>query len=83
MSMDFNGTTPYDTLVEKWNPLLEHEAIPSISDSYKKKCTAILLENQEKALREQYLVESPTNGMAGGGFQVSQAAGSANSALAG
>ena len=33
MSMDFNGTTPYDTLVEKWNPLLDHEAIPSISDS--------------------------------------------------
>ena len=83
MSMDFNGTTPYDTLVEKWNPLLDHEAIPSISDSYKKKCTAILLENQEKALREQYLVESPVNGMGGGGFQVSQAAGSANSALAG
>jgi len=81
--MDFNGTTPYDTLVEKWNPLLDHEAIPSISDSYKKKCTAILLENQEKALREQYLVESPVNGMGGGGFQVSQAAGSANSALAG
>ena len=81
--MDFNGTTPYDTLVEKWNPLLDHEAIPSISDSYKKKCTAILLENQEKALREQYLVESPTNGMNGGGFQVSQAAGTANSALAG
>jgi hypothetical protein len=63
--MDFNGTTPYDTLVEKWNPLLEHEAIPSISDSYKKKCTAILLENQEKALREQYLVEAPTNSMGG------------------
>jgi len=65
MSMDFNGTTPYDTLVEKWNPLLEHEAIPSISDSYKKKCTAILLENQEKALREQYLTEAPTNSMLG------------------
>jgi len=81
--MDFNGTTPYDTLVEKWNPLLDHEAIPSISDSYKKKCTAILLENQEKALREQYLVEAPTNGMNGGGFQVSQAAGTANAALAG
>jgi hypothetical protein len=65
MSMDFNGTTPYDTLVEKWNPLLDHEAIPSISDSYKKKCTAILLENQEKALREQYLVEAPANSMFG------------------
>ena len=65
MSMDFNGTTPYDTLVEKWNPLLDHEAIPAINDSYKKKCTAILLENQEKALREQYLIETPSNGMNG------------------
>jgi hypothetical protein len=73
--MDFNGTTPYDTLVEKWNPLLEHEAIPSISDSYKKKCTAILLENQEKALREQYLSEGPANVM-NGGFSVTNTGGS-------
>lgn len=63
--MDFNGTTPYDTLVEKWNPLLNHEALPEIADSYKKKCTAMLLENQEKALREQYLAEGPTNVMQG------------------
>ena len=82
MSMDFNETTPYDTLVEKWNPLLEHEAIPSISDSYKKKCTAMLLENQEKALREQYLIEAPANAMGAGGFRVTQAAGG-NSNLAG
>ena len=65
MSMDFNGTTPYDTLVEKWNPLLSHEALPEINDSYKKKVTAMLLENQEKALREQYLVEAPANAMNG------------------
>jgi hypothetical protein len=63
--MDFNGTTPYDTLVEKWNPLLNHEALPEIHDNYKKKCTAMLLENQEKALREQYLVEAPNNFMGG------------------
>jgi len=63
--MDFNNTTPYDTLVEKWNPLLNHEAIPEIQDSYKKKVTAQLLENQEKALREQYLTEAPVNFMNG------------------
>jgi len=63
--MDFANQTPYDTLVEKWNPLLNHEALPEIQDTYKKKCTAILLENQEKALREQYLVEAPTNSMGG------------------
>ena len=81
MSMDFNGTTPYDTLVEKWNPLLDHEAIPSISDSYKKKCTAILLENQEKALREQYLVEGPMNAM--GGNPSTGQVGAASSGIAG
>jgi len=79
--MDFNGTTPYDTLVEKWNPLLDHEAIPSISDSYKKKCTAILLENQEKALREQYLVEAPSNAM--GGNPATGQVGAASSGIAG
>ena len=34
MSMDFAQNTPYDTLVEKWNPLLAHEALPEIGDSY-------------------------------------------------
>jgi hypothetical protein len=63
--MDFNSNTPYDTLVEKWNPLLSHEALPEINDSYKKKVTAMLLENQEKALREQYLIEAPANAMNG------------------
>ena len=67
--MDFSGTTPYDTLVEKWNPLLAHEALPDIGDSYKKKVTAVLLENQEKALREQYLTEY--GNQMGGGFSVS------------
>jgi len=64
--MDFSNTSPYDTLVEKWNPLLSHEALPEIQDSYKKKVTAVLLENQEKALREQYLTETPANIMGGG-----------------
>ena len=30
--MDFANTTPYDTLVEKWNPLLSHEALPEIAE---------------------------------------------------
>jgi hypothetical protein len=82
MPMDFSSTTPYDTLVEKWNPLLNHEALPDIGDSYKKKVTAVLLENQERALREQALVES--NSM-GGNFAVSNAGGLSNatSALSG
>jgi hypothetical protein len=63
--MDFDNTTPYDALCEKWDPLLEHEALPRIEDSYKKKVTSVLLENQEKALREQFLSEQPTNSMGG------------------
>jgi hypothetical protein len=74
--MDFSTNSSYDVLTEKWEPLLSHEALPSIGDSYRKKVTAVLLENQEKALREQYLVETPANNM-GGGFSVTQAAGSA------
>ena len=82
MPMDFSNTTPYDTLVEKWNPLLNHEALPDIGDNYKKKVTAVLLENQERALREQALVES--NSM-GGNFNVTNAGGLVNgsSALSG
>lgn len=64
--MDFNQNSSYDTLLEKWDPLLSHESIPSIQDSYKKKVTAVLLENQEVALRQQYISEANTMG---GGFQ--------------
>jgi len=69
--MDSN-TTPYDQLQEKWNPVLNHPDLPEIEDSYKKKVTAALLENQEAALREQHLTEStPTNAM-GGNFSNAQ-----------
>ena len=66
--MDFDNTTPYDALCEKWDPLLEHEALPRIEDSYKKKVTSVLLENQEKALREQYLTEAGPSNQMGGNF---------------
>ncbi len=67
------NATPYDQLEEKWNPVLETSALPSLDDHYKRKVTAALLENTENALREQALNETPTNAM-GGGFSVSQAA---------
>jgi hypothetical protein len=38
----------------KWKPIVEHEALPKITDNYKKTVTTILLENQEKALNEVY-----------------------------
>lgn len=37
----------------KWKPILEHEDLPQIADSYKKSVTAVLLENQEKMMRQQ------------------------------
>jgi hypothetical protein len=52
-----DDTTPYDQLVEKWNPLLEHDSLEPIGDYYKKKVTAVLLENQQTALREQAIHE--------------------------
>ena len=75
--MDFDNQAPMDALCEKWDPLLEHEALPNIEDSYKKKVTAQLLENQEKALREQYLQEAPNNSM-GGNFSDQQVGAAGN-----
>jgi hypothetical protein len=40
-------------LMEKWGPVLDHEAAPEIQDRYKKAVTARLLENQEIALQEE------------------------------
>jgi hypothetical protein len=38
---------------KKWAPLLEHSDAAPIKDPYRKAVTAVLLENQEKALREE------------------------------
>ena len=51
-------------LQEKWQPVLEHNDLPEISDSYRKAVTTVILENQEKALKEDkgFLGEAaPTN----------------------
>ena len=79
--MDFNQTTPYDTLVEKWNPVLEHKDLEEINDVHKKRVTAVLLENQKEAMKQQMLTEAPVNSM-GGNFAVGSQIGSAG-ALAG
>jgi hypothetical protein len=68
-----DDTTPYDELVEKWNPLLEHDSLEPIGDYYKKKVTAVLLENQQTALREQAIHEQ-ANVMGGGILSYPQAA---------
>ena len=43
----------YDKLVEKWSPVLNEEAAGKIESAQKKAVTAVVLENTEKALREQ------------------------------
>jgi hypothetical protein len=56
-------------LQEKWQPVLDHSDLPEIKDSYKRAVTTIILENQEKALREDkgFLAETaPVNSMGGG-----------------
>jgi len=53
-----------ETLQEKWQPVLEHADLPEIKDAYKRAVTTVILENQEKALKEDraFLGEAaPTN----------------------
>ena len=75
-----------EQLQEKWAPLLNYEGLDSIKDSHKRAVTAVLLENQEKFLREQsafeqsgsFLTEAPiTNSVGNGGYT---GAGGANTA---
>jgi len=56
-----------DNALKKWAPVLEHADAPKIKDSYRKAVTAVLLENQEKAMKEEraqssFLNESTTTG---------------------
>jgi len=56
-------------LQEKWQPVLEHPNLPKIQDSYKRAVTTLILENQEKAMREDRMMLSetaPVNSTGGG-----------------
>jgi hypothetical protein len=59
--------TTRQQLIEKWSPILNHEGVAPIKDSYRKEVTAVLLENTERALREekQALFETHANGTGG------------------
>ena len=64
-----------EKLQEKWKPILEHNGLEDVKDNHRKAVTAILLENQEKFLREEraVLYEDPTNSAGTGGFSGSAA----------
>ena len=40
-------------LQEKWAPILDYDGLDPIKDSHRRAVTAILLENQERELREE------------------------------
>ena len=52
-----------EALQEKWAPLLDADGQSKITDPHRRMVTAVLLENQEQALREEkeFLYEQPTN----------------------
>ena len=69
-------------LQEKWSPILDYDGIDPIKDAHRRSVTAILLENQEKELREErsFLSEAPNVNTGSSG---SAAGFSANAADAG
>lgn len=42
-----------ETHAKKWAPVLDHPELPKITDNYKRAVTALVLENQERALQEE------------------------------
>jgi hypothetical protein len=50
-----------EQLQEKWSPILDYQGMDPIRDSHRRAVTAILLENQERELREEraFLSEGP------------------------
>ena len=52
-------------LTEKWAPVLGHEGTTAITDNYRKSVTAVLLENQERFMREERGMINEAGGSAG------------------
>jgi hypothetical protein len=53
-----------ETYEKKWQPVLEHADLPKITDSYRRAVTSVILENQERAQKEDaaFISEAaPTN----------------------
>ena len=39
-----------EQIEKKWEPVLKHESLAPIADPYRRAVTAVILENQEKAI---------------------------------
>jgi hypothetical protein len=67
--MDLN-----EQIQNKWKSVVDHPDLPEITDTHKRSVTAMVLENTEKALRENaeagasqsLLNEAPTNAVGAG-----------------
>ena len=64
-----------EELIAKWKPVLEHADLAKITDTHKRNVTAVILENTERAIKEQnafnpqsLMETSPTNSAGTGGF---------------
>jgi hypothetical protein len=64
-----------EELLAKWKPVLEHADLAKITDTHKRNVTAVILENTERAIREQnafnpqsLMETSPTNSVGTGGY---------------
>ena len=57
-------------LQEKWQPVLQHPDLPEIKDAYRRAVTTVILENQEKAMREdsEFLSEATPANRTGSGI---------------
>lgn len=60
-----------EQLERKWSPVLDHEGLQPIKDPYRRAVTAIILENQEKAMAEEGRLlneAAPVNSVSGAGI---------------
>jgi hypothetical protein len=69
-----------EAIQNKWAPVLDHPDLGAITDPYKRSVTAVVLENQERALREEagMLHEAPTVYTGGGGASAGFGGGAAS-----
>jgi hypothetical protein len=64
-----------EQLEQKWAPVLDHAGANPIKDSYRRAVTALVLENQEKAMAEERgMLNEVTNSVGTGGYGGSSAA---------
>jgi len=74
-----------EAIQNKWAPVLDHPDLGPITDPYRRSVTAVVLENQERALREESGILNETSVFTGAGQTsgVSGFGGSATSPVAG